>query len=187
MKDGTADRQAAHRQAHRRRHRDAARREGLRQERHGARRFVLFHVAFDEQKDISTYSSAPTYGGYGWGWGGGWGTTTTDVRVREILVGTLAIDIVDARKGESPGAVSARRRSTPTRSPKSATRTSPRRWKDLQELPAEGEQLTGPGAAAALVLAVATVGRSAAGRGAAPETFRATASVKKGTTSASAP
>jgi hypothetical protein len=59
---------------------------------------VVFHVAYDEQKDISSYSSGPYYGGYGWGWGGGWGATTTDVRVREILVGTLAIDIVDARK-----------------------------------------------------------------------------------------
>ena len=62
--------------------------------------FVLYHVALDEQKDISTYSSGPMYGGYGWGWGGGWGTTTTDVRVREIVVGTLAIDIVDASKKE---------------------------------------------------------------------------------------
>jgi hypothetical protein len=61
---------------------------------------VLFHVAYDEQKDISSYSSGPMYGGYGWGWGGGWGSTTTDVRVREILVGTLAVDIVDARKKE---------------------------------------------------------------------------------------
>jgi len=62
--------------------------------------FVLYHVAFDKQKDISTYSTGPSYGGYGWGWGGGWGTTSTDVRVRDILVGTLAIDIVDAQKGE---------------------------------------------------------------------------------------
>lgn len=62
--------------------------------------FVVFHVAFDEQKDISSYSSGPMYGGYGWGWGGGWGTTTTDVRVREIVVGTLAVDIIDARKKE---------------------------------------------------------------------------------------
>jgi hypothetical protein len=62
--------------------------------------FVLFHVALDEQQDISAYSSGPMYGGYGWGWGSGWGTTTTDVRVREIVVGTLAIDIVDAKKKE---------------------------------------------------------------------------------------
>jgi hypothetical protein len=59
--------------------------------------FVLFHIAFDEQKDISSYSSGPMYGGYGYGWGGGWGSTTTDVRVREILIGTLAIDMVDAK------------------------------------------------------------------------------------------
>ena len=60
--------------------------------------FVVFHVAFDEQKDISSFSTGPMYGGYGYGWGGGWGTTTTDVRVRDILVGTLAIDMIDARK-----------------------------------------------------------------------------------------
>jgi hypothetical protein len=60
--------------------------------------FIVYHVAFDEQQDISAYSSGPMYGGYGWGWGGGWGSTTTDVRVREILVGTLAIDMVDATK-----------------------------------------------------------------------------------------
>ena len=89
---------------------------------------VLFHVAFDEQKDISSYSSGPMYGGYGYRYGGGWGTTTTDVRVREILVGTLAIDMVDAKnRSRWPGAVSAPRRSTPTRSPRSATATSPRR------------------------------------------------------------
>jgi hypothetical protein len=61
---------------------------------------VVYHVAFDEQKDISSYSSGPMYGGYGYGWGGGWGMTTTDVRVREILVGTLAVDMIDAKKKE---------------------------------------------------------------------------------------
>jgi hypothetical protein len=60
--------------------------------------YVLFHVAFDRQKDISAYSTGPIYGGFGWGWGGGWGATSTDVRVREILVGTLAVDIVDASR-----------------------------------------------------------------------------------------
>jgi hypothetical protein len=63
---------------------------------------VTYHVAFDEEKDISSFSSGPAYGGYGYGygWGGGWGTTTTDVRVRNILIGTLAIDILDAKKKE---------------------------------------------------------------------------------------
>ena len=62
--------------------------------------YVLYHMAFDEQKDISSFSTGGGYGPYGYGWGGGWGTTTTDVRVRDILVGTLAIDIVDAKKQE---------------------------------------------------------------------------------------
>jgi Domain of unknown function (DUF4136) len=58
---------------------------------------VVYHVAFDKQKDITTFSSGG-YGGYGYGWGGGWGTT--DVRVNEILVGTLVIDIADSTKKE---------------------------------------------------------------------------------------
>jgi len=52
----------------------------------------------DKQKDISAYSTGPMYGAYGYGWGGGWGSTTTDVRVRDILVGSLAVDMVDAKK-----------------------------------------------------------------------------------------
>lgn len=59
---------------------------------------VVYHVAFDKQKDISSFSSGPMYGAYGYGWGGGWGATTTDVRVREILVGSLAVDMIDAKK-----------------------------------------------------------------------------------------
>ena len=36
--------------------------------------FVVYHVAFDKQQDISTYSSGygGGYGGYGWRYGGGW-------------------------------------------------------------------------------------------------------------------
>jgi hypothetical protein len=62
--------------------------------------FVLYHIALDKQKDISSFSTGSGYGPYGYGWGGGWGTTTTDVRVRDILIGTLAIDMVDATKKE---------------------------------------------------------------------------------------
>jgi hypothetical protein len=62
--------------------------------------FVLYHIALDKQKDISSFSTGGGYGPYGYGWGGGWGTTTTDVRVRDILVGTIAIDMVDARRKE---------------------------------------------------------------------------------------
>jgi hypothetical protein len=63
--------------------------------------YVVYHVAFDKQKDISTYSSGygGGYGAYGWGWGGGMGGTTT-TQVRDILVGTLVIDVADAKKGQ---------------------------------------------------------------------------------------
>jgi hypothetical protein len=65
--------------------------------------FVVYHVAFDKQKDISTYSSGygGGYGPYGWGWGGGgWSGGTTSTQVRDILVGTLVIDMADAAKGQ---------------------------------------------------------------------------------------
>ena len=64
--------------------------------------FVVYHVAFDKQKDISTYSSGygGGYGAYGWGWGGGWGGGTTTTQVRDILVGTLVIDMADAKKDQ---------------------------------------------------------------------------------------
>ena len=58
---------------------------------------VVYHVAFDKQKDITAYNTGG-YGGYGYRWGGGWGTT--DVRVNEILVGTLVIDMADTSKQE---------------------------------------------------------------------------------------
>ena len=61
---------------------------------------VVYHVAFDKQKDISTFSSGygGGYGPYGYGWGGGWGGGTTSTQVRDILIGTLVIDMADAAK-----------------------------------------------------------------------------------------
>jgi Domain of unknown function (DUF4136) len=58
---------------------------------------VVYHVAFDKKQDITAYNTGG-YGGYGYRWGGGF--STTDVRVNEILVGTLVIDIVDENKKE---------------------------------------------------------------------------------------
>jgi hypothetical protein len=57
--------------------------------------YVVTHLTFDKQKDISTFSTG--YGPYGWAWGGGWGST--DVQVREITMGTLVVDLIDAHKG----------------------------------------------------------------------------------------
>src|SRR4051812_7403050 len=63
--------------------------------------FVVYHIAFDKQKDISTYSSGGSgYGAYGWGWGGGWGGGTSTTQVRDILIGTLVIDLADAKAGQ---------------------------------------------------------------------------------------
>lgn len=64
--------------------------------------FVIYHVAFDKQQDISTYSSGygGGYGPYGYGWGGGWAGGTSTTSVREILIGTLVIDMADAKKNE---------------------------------------------------------------------------------------
>jgi hypothetical protein len=60
---------------------------------------VVYHVAFDKQKDISTFSSGygGGYGPYGYGWGGGWGGGTTSTQVRDILIGTLVIDMADVK------------------------------------------------------------------------------------------
>jgi Domain of unknown function (DUF4136) len=66
--------------------------------------FVIYHVAFDKEKDISTFSSgyAGGYGPYGYGYGGGWsgGMGTSSTTVRDILVGTVVIDMADAKKGQ---------------------------------------------------------------------------------------
>jgi uncharacterized protein DUF4136 len=64
--------------------------------------YVVYHVAVDKQKDISTFSSGygGGYGPYGWGWGGGWAGGTTTTQVRDVLVGSLVIDIADAKKSE---------------------------------------------------------------------------------------
>jgi hypothetical protein len=61
--------------------------------------FVVYHVAFDKEKDISTFSSGygGGYGPYGWGYGGGWAGGTSTTQVRDILIGTLVIDIADAK------------------------------------------------------------------------------------------
>ena len=50
--------------------------------------FVVYHVAFDKQQDISTYST---------GYAGGGSSTT---QVRDILIGTLVIDLADAKGGK---------------------------------------------------------------------------------------
>jgi len=63
---------------------------------------VVYHVAFDKQQDISTYSSGygGGYGAYGYRYGGGWASGTSTTQVRDILIGTMVIDMADAKKGQ---------------------------------------------------------------------------------------
>jgi len=56
---------------------------------------VLLHGATETKKSLNTFYSGG-YGGYGWGgWGGGMGTATTTES--EYRVGTLVVDIFDAK------------------------------------------------------------------------------------------
>ncbi|HVH26917.1 MAG TPA: DUF4136 domain-containing protein [Vicinamibacterales bacterium] len=57
---------------------------------------IVYHVAFDKQQDITAWNTGG--GPYRYGWGGGWGTT--DIRVNEILVGTLVVDIADVKTNQ---------------------------------------------------------------------------------------
>ena len=62
---------------------------------------VVYHIAFDKKQDITTFSSGyGGYGPYGYGWGGGWAGGTTTTQVRDITIGTLVIDMADAKKKE---------------------------------------------------------------------------------------
>ena len=60
---------------------------------------MLLHGATEKQKSLNTfYSGMGGYGGYGYrGWGGMGGMGTATTTVSEYLVGTLVVDIFDAK------------------------------------------------------------------------------------------
>ena len=58
--------------------------------------WVAVHARFSEQTQVTSYDTGWGYG-YGWRYGGG-GMTTT--RVEQIPVGTLIVDLVDAKRKE---------------------------------------------------------------------------------------
>jgi hypothetical protein len=60
---------------------------------------VVLHGATEKQKELNTfYSGGGMYGGYGWrGWGGGMGMGTAHTTATEYTVGTLVVDIFDAK------------------------------------------------------------------------------------------
>jgi uncharacterized protein DUF4136 len=56
---------------------------------------VVLHGATEQKRSLNTFYSGG-YGGYGWrGWGGGMGSATTTES--EYTVGTLVVDIFDAK------------------------------------------------------------------------------------------
>jgi hypothetical protein len=58
---------------------------------------VLLHGATEKQKSLNTFYSGG-YGGYGYrGWGGMGGMSTATTTTSEYLVGTLVVDIFDAK------------------------------------------------------------------------------------------
>ena len=59
---------------------------------------VIIHGATEKQKSLNTFYSGGGYGGYGYrgGWGGGMGGTSTTT-VDEYTVGTLVVDIFNAK------------------------------------------------------------------------------------------
>jgi hypothetical protein len=58
---------------------------------------VLLHGATEKQKSLNTFYSGG-YGGYGYrGWGGMGGMGTATTTTSEYLVGTLVVDIYDAK------------------------------------------------------------------------------------------
>lgn len=55
---------------------------------------VVIHGATQNKQSLNTFYSGGAYAGYGWGgWGGGTATTT----VNEYRVGTVVVDIFDAK------------------------------------------------------------------------------------------
>ncbi len=68
---------------------------GLQNVETGGDLLIYGHFVADEKIRIDSYGYG-TYGWYGYGWGGGVTTTT----VTKIPVGTVVIDLVDAKKNE---------------------------------------------------------------------------------------
>jgi len=58
---------------------------------------VVLHGATEKQQTLNTFYSGGGYGGYGWRGGMGMGMGTATTTTSEFLVGTLVVDIFDAK------------------------------------------------------------------------------------------
>jgi hypothetical protein len=91
---------------------DELRMKGLAQSEANPDLWVSAHTRLDEQTQINTYN---TGWGYGWGWGYGAGMTTSTVS--QIPVGTLIVDLVDAKQKELVWRCTATKTLSPDASP----------------------------------------------------------------------
>jgi hypothetical protein len=71
---------------------------GMRRDNEHPDVYVVTRQTFETRQDYTVYS--PYGWGWGYGWGYGWGPGYTDVQVRDIIVGTLTIDLRNAATGE---------------------------------------------------------------------------------------
>ena len=91
---------------------------------------VVLHGASEKQKTLNTFYSGG-YGGYRWRGGGGMGTATTTTS--EYLVGTLVVDIFDAKskgllfRGTAQDEISDK----PEKNVKKLTKASDKMFKDF--------------------------------------------------------
>lgn len=58
---------------------------------------VVLHGATEKQQTLNTFYSGGGYGGYGWRGGMGMGMGSATTTTSEFLVGTLVVDIFDAK------------------------------------------------------------------------------------------
>lgn len=56
---------------------------------------IAAHVASEQRQDVDTFYSGPAY--VGWGWRGAWGVGSVNTTTRHYTVGTLVVDMFDAR------------------------------------------------------------------------------------------
>jgi hypothetical protein len=96
---------------------------------------VLLHGATEKQQSLNTfYSGMGGYGGYGYrGWGGMGGMGTATTTVSEYMVGTLVVDIFDAKtkallfRGTASGEISDK----PEKNIKKVQKISDKMFKDF--------------------------------------------------------
>jgi hypothetical protein len=93
---------------------------------------VVLHGATEKQKSLNTFYSGG-YGGYGWrgGWGGGMSSSTTTVD--EYTVGTLVVDIFDAKSKQLVyrGTASDELSNKPEKNAKKLAKASDKLFKDF--------------------------------------------------------